>query len=76
MSRLDSLLGGGLFPRCIYELCGPSACGKTQLCFSILLNVIVNTKKDIIYIDTNNDFSAVRLKQILKTKYDMTNQEV
>lgn len=73
---LDSLLGGGLFASKIYEICGPSACGKTQLSFSILLNIIITTKRDILYIDTKNKFSVNRIKQILKTKYLMTDIEV
>lgn len=74
--RLDNLLGGGLSTNYIYELCGPSACGKTQLSFSILLHVIITTKKNIVYIDTKNKFSVIRIKQILKNKYNMKNQEV
>jgi len=72
---LDNLLDGGLFSGNIYELCGPSASGKTQLCYSVLLNLIITTKKDIVYIDTKNKFSVNRIKQILKNKY-MTNNEV
>lgn len=74
--RLDKLLGGGLFSSNIYEMCGPSACGKTQLNYSILLYIIMNTKKDVIYIDTKKKFSVNRIKQILKNKYCMTNQDV
>lgn len=74
--RLDHLLNGGLFYSHIYEFCGPSACGKTQLAFSILLNIILTTKKNIIYIDTKNEFSVNRIKQILKQKYNLTNREV
>lgn len=77
MNRLDCLLGGGLFVNNIYEFCGPSACGKTQLCFSILSNVIMTTKRDVIYIDTKNEFSIKRVKQILRNKHHVeTNQEV
>lgn len=76
MFRLDNLLGGGLFSSNIYEFCGPSSCGKTQLNYSILLNIIMNTKKEIIYIDTKKKFSVNRIKQILKNKYHMTNQDV
>jgi len=73
--RLDNLLDGGLFVGNIYELCGPSACGKTQLCFSILLNIIITTKNEIVYIDTKHKFSVNRIKQMLKKK-NMTNNEV
>jgi RecA/RadA recombinase len=60
----------------IYEFCGPSSCGKTQLNYSILLNIIMNTKRDIIYIDSRKKFSVNRIKQILKNKYHLTNQDV
>lgn len=75
MFRLDNLLDGGLFVGNIYEFCGPSASGKTQLCISILLNIIITTKKEIVYIDTKNKFSVYRIKEILKNK-NMTNNEV
>lgn len=74
--RLDRLLDGGLSTSHIYELCGQSACGKTQLSFSFFLHVIITTKKDIIYIDTKNKFSVIRIKQILKNKYNLAAQEV
>lgn len=74
--RLDNLLGGGLFTGNIYELCGPSASGKTQLSLSILLDVIITTEREIIYVDTKNEFSVNRIKQILKNKYNLTNKEV
>lgn len=73
--KLDNLLDGGLLVGNIYELCGPSACGKTQLCYSILLNLIITTKKDIVYIDSRNKFSVNRIKQILKNK-NMTNNKI
>ncbi|CAH1736479.1 unnamed protein product [Aphis gossypii] len=72
--KLDNILGGGLFAGNIYELCGPSACGKTQLCYSILLNLIITTKKDIVYIDTKNKFSVNRIKQMLKNKCKTNNE--
>lgn len=74
--RLDRLLGGGFAASSIYELCGLSASGKTQLGFCFLLHVIIKTKKDITYIDTKNKFSVIRIKQILKNKYKLTTQEV
>ncbi|XP_025194832.1 DNA repair protein RAD51 homolog 4 [Melanaphis sacchari] len=72
--KLDNILDGGLFAGNIYELCGPSACGKTQICFSILLNLIISTKKDIVYIDTKNKFSVNRIKQMLKNKCKTNNE--
>ncbi|XP_025417917.1 DNA repair protein RAD51 homolog 4 [Sipha flava] len=74
--KLDNLLGGGLMSSNIYEFCGPSSCGKTQLNYSILLNIIMNTKRDIIYIDSRKKFSVNRIKQILKNKYHLTNQDI
>lgn len=72
--KLDNILDGGLFAGNIYELCGPSACGKTQLCYSILLNLLITTKKDIVYIDTKNKFSVNRIKQMLKNKCKTNNE--
>ncbi|KZT36967.1 P-loop containing nucleoside triphosphate hydrolase protein, partial [Sistotremastrum suecicum HHB10207 ss-3] len=37
--RLDGILGGGITPSLIWELCGESAAGKSQLAFQLALTV-------------------------------------
>lgn len=39
-------------------------------------DVIVTTQREVIYVDTKNEFSVNRIKQILRNKYDLTTNEV
>ncbi|XP_032667779.1 DNA repair protein RAD51 homolog 4-like isoform X2 [Odontomachus brunneus] len=66
---LDELLKGGLCPGYLYELCGSSSSGKTQLCLTIVANAIT-TQSDIIawYFDTKRDFSRLRFEEILRAR--------
>lgn len=52
----------------IYEFCGLSSSGKTQICFTIALNVAQYFAKCVYYIDTKHDFSARRLQDILEER--------
>ncbi|CAL7947755.1 unnamed protein product [Xylocopa violacea] len=68
ISSLDNLLKGGLYPGHIYEICGLSASGKTQLCFAIATNVALEPHNCVRYIDTKRDFCGSRIEQILVQK--------
>ncbi|KAG6800203.1 DNA repair protein RAD51 4 [Apis mellifera caucasica] len=68
LSSLDNLLKGGLYCGQIYEICGLSASGKTQLCFSIAINIALKSNNLVRYIDTKRDFSGSRIEQILLKK--------
>ncbi|EFA10219.1 DNA repair protein RAD51 homolog 4 [Tribolium castaneum] len=63
---VDQLLNGGLFTGNIYELCGPPASGKTHFVLTLIKNVILNMDQNVHIFDTKNDFSAVKMKQMLK----------
>ncbi|CAH1101658.1 unnamed protein product [Psylliodes chrysocephalus] len=65
ISRLDNLLEGGLFTGNIYEICGLPASGKTYFCLTLLNNLALKHITEIMYIDTKNDFSALKLKQMM-----------
>ncbi|XP_012272480.1 DNA repair protein RAD51 homolog 4 [Orussus abietinus] len=65
---LDNLLNGGLYPGHMYELCGDSSSGKTQLSHAIATNIVIQTKACIHYIDTKKDFCASRVHMILDEK--------
>ncbi|KAI4502791.1 hypothetical protein M0802_001835 [Mischocyttarus mexicanus] len=69
---LDDLLGGGLNPGQIYEVCGLSSSGKTQLCLTIASNITLLSNSLVRYIDTKGDFFSSRVETILKHK---TNSE-
>jgi RecA/RadA recombinase len=62
---LDEMLD--FIPGKIYEFCGLSATGKTQICNSIAINM-AERGCEILYIDTKNDFSAQRICNILLNK--------
>ncbi|XP_059048561.1 DNA repair protein RAD51 homolog 4-like [Achroia grisella] len=64
--NLDEILDGGI-PVGITELCGLSESGKTQLCFQLAINCVINTENNVLYIDTKGDFSAMRIQKILDT---------
>jgi len=60
---LDKLLDGGYEIGIITTIYGPSGSGKTNLCILAAINAIRSGKK-VIYIDTENNFSVERFKQI------------
>lgn len=64
IENLDELLVYGLSNQ-IFEICGLSATGKSQVCKTIALNVAQYQQLDVLYIDTKRDFSVQRLVQIL-----------
>ncbi|GLV35975.1 Rad51 recombinase D [Carabus blaptoides fortunei] len=68
IKNLDNLLGGGLLSGNIYEFCGFSSSGKTQICFTIAVNISQYFEKCIYYIDTKHDFSARKLQNILEER--------
>ena len=63
---LDKLLNGGYEKDIITTIYGPAGSGKTILCMLSAVNM-ARAKKKIIYIDTENNFSIERLKQIAKS---------
>ncbi|XP_076674466.1 rad51 recombinase D isoform X1 [Andrena cerasifolii] len=65
---LDNLLKSGLYPGQIYEVCGTSSTGKTQLCLTIASNVALKPNNLVRYIDTKRDFCGSRVEEILLRK--------
>ncbi|KAF7989181.1 hypothetical protein HCN44_007491 [Aphidius gifuensis] len=64
IESLDNLLDGGICVGNIYEICGPSSAGKTQLCLNIAGNIVHKYEHEIIYIDTKSDFSSSRIYEL------------
>src|SRR3989338_10645770 len=60
---LDKLLNGGYESDIITTIYGPSGSGKTNLCILCAINASRLGKK-VIYVDTENNFSVERFKQI------------
>lgn len=65
---LDNLLNGGIQPGQIYEICGISSSGKSQLCLVLTANIAAKSDGIIHYIDTRKNFSATRIQMILSAK--------
>ena len=62
---LDELLEGGLHCRQIYEICGNSSSGKSQLCHWISLYSTLNGSTNVHYIDGSRNFFASRIQMVL-----------
>ena len=60
---LDKMLNEGYEKDIITTLYGPAGSGKTNLCILCAINTARSGKK-IIYVDTENNFSLERFKQI------------
>nr|AAH66407.1 Zgc:77165 [Danio rerio] len=65
---LDKLLDSGLYTGEITELTGSPGSGKTQVCFSVAVNISHQLKQTVVYIDTKGGMCANRLLQMLQTK--------
>ena len=63
---LDNMLGGGYEKDIITTIYGPAGSGKTNLCILCAINTARLGKK-VIYIDTENNFSIERFKQICQS---------
>uniref|UniRef100_A0A0A1X5V2 DNA repair protein RAD51 homolog 3 n=1 Tax=Zeugodacus cucurbitae TaxID=28588 RepID=A0A0A1X5V2_ZEUCU len=67
--KLDDDLHGGLAAGLITEFCGGPGCGKTQMCLQLCVNVqfpsrVGGLQGKAVYLDTNQDFSPKRLREI------------
>lgn len=65
---LDYTLNDGFVVGNIYEICGPSAIGKSQLCMSIASSIVYKYGVNVHFIDSGGNFSAKRVSEILASK--------
>ena len=63
---LDKLLGDGYEKDIITTIYGPAGSGKTNLCILCAMNTAREGKK-VVYIDTENNFSVERFRQICES---------
>lgn len=68
--NLDELLDGGLYTGELTEIVGAAGVGKSQICMSIALFTAMETKKNVLYIDTGGSFSATRVKDMLEQRHN------
>ncbi|XP_054090790.1 DNA repair protein RAD51 homolog 4 [Zeugodacus cucurbitae] len=52
----------------VWEICGKSGVGKTQLCHTIALNFAAQAQGTVLYIDTKCDFSGTRIMEMLRCR--------
>jgi len=65
-NALDKILGGGIESDSVFAVAGDLGTGKTQLCFTSIVNALKNNKKAI-YIETEPSiFRLERIKEIAK----------
>ncbi|XP_073813988.1 rad51 recombinase D [Musca autumnalis] len=57
-----------LTSKMMWEICGPSGVGKTQLVLTLICNFIQLHQREALYIDTKLDFSATRVKNLLTAR--------
>lgn len=66
IEELDQVLKGGFRSEELIEFCGSSCTGKTQLCFELCINQVMNLpNKKVLFIDTCNSFEARRILQMI-----------
>ena len=69
-TRLDevdtALEHRGLRRGVVTELCGPSACYKTQICLNACVSALAQPTGDVVYVDTSRGCSAQRLRDLVK----------
>ncbi|XP_020601722.1 DNA repair protein RAD51 homolog 4-like [Orbicella faveolata] len=64
--NLDELLDGGLYTGELTEIVGSAGVGKSQICMGIAMFTAMETKKNVLYIDTGGSLSATRIKDMLQ----------
>ncbi|CAH0554970.1 unnamed protein product [Brassicogethes aeneus] len=66
---VDDLLEGGFTTGKIYEINGLPASGKTIFCLAVVKHVITNLSQKVYFLDSKNNFSASRLKEMLNNNH-------
>jgi len=64
--NLDELLDGGLYTGELTEIVGSAGVGKSQICMGIAMFTAMETKKNVLYIDTGGSLSATRIRDMLQ----------
>ncbi|XP_001361627.4 DNA repair protein RAD51 homolog 4 [Drosophila pseudoobscura] len=60
----------------VWEVCGQTGVGKTQLMYTLALNFVWKHKRQVLFIDTKQDFSTKRIQDMLmERKVDQETSE-
>ena len=73
---MDWLLDGGYEKDIVTCIYGPPGCGKTNLALCCIVNSVLASKKKVIYIDTEGNFSVARFQQLCPTAYEEALQQI
>lgn len=71
---VDDLISGGLRPEAVYEVYGEFGAGKTQYCFSLVVETI-NKGENVVWIDCEDTFKPKRLAEIIMARGYAENKE-
>ena len=78
-TEIDEMLGGGIELEALTEVFGAFASGKTQFCYSTLVEAMFKNGWKAVWIDCEDTFDPERLNQIIKARGyqgDMTEDEL
>jgi DNA repair protein RadB len=67
---MDWLLDGGYEKDILTCIYGPPGSGKTNLAMLCIVNSVLASKKKVVYIDTEGNFSVARLQQLCPQAYE------
>jgi DNA repair protein RadA len=77
--ELDEMLGGGIELEALTEVYGAFASGKTQFCYSTLVEAMFRHMWKCVWIDCEDTFDPERLHQIIRARgygKDMTDEQL
>ncbi|CAF0713005.1 unnamed protein product [Brachionus calyciflorus] len=67
--EIDELISNGFYSNEISEITGATSTGKTQICFQLIVNMIVkHSHYNCLYIDSNKNFCEKRIENLLDYK--------
>jgi DNA repair protein RadB len=73
---MDWLLDGGYEKDILTCIYGPPGSGKTNLAMLCIVNSVLASKKKVVYIDTEGNFSVARFKQLCPDAFDEAMQQI
>ncbi|KAK6014137.1 hypothetical protein OSTOST_20516 [Ostertagia ostertagi] len=65
LQGIDDILQNDLQFGEMSEVIGESGAGKTQLCYAVVANTLIQTKFNVIWLDSNGSFRPSRLVEFM-----------